>query len=78
MDHLLFTTPQCPNCPSAKTLLNAKGIEFVVVDASTPEGLDKARKYGVGSVPSLIILENEEIRDSARGLQEIESYISEL
>lgn len=76
MKNLLFTTPSCPNCPTAKSLLDIKGIEYNIVDASKPEGLEKAKKFGVGSVPTLIILDDQnKFKDSARSVDEIEAYI---
>lgn len=77
MKNLLFTTPSCPNCPTAKNLLGIKGVEFDLVDASTKEGLEMARKFGVSSVPALIVLDDQNsIRDSARNLDEIEAFLS--
>jgi ribonucleoside-triphosphate reductase (formate) len=77
MKNILFTTPTCPNCPAAKTLLELKELDFELVDASTPEGLNLARKYGVGSVPTFIIIDSKgEIKDSAKGVDEIEALIT--
>lgn len=56
----LFTSPTCPYCPKAreaigevvKTMKNALLIEREVTE---PENAELARKYGIYSVPTLII-----------------------
>ena len=76
MKNLLFTTQTCPNCPAAKVFLDVSGIDFDLVDASKPEGLNLARKYGVGSVPTLIVVDDKGgMTDSASGLDDIEALI---
>jgi len=76
MLNLLFTTATCPKCPATKDMLIAKNIDFEHVDASTPEGLELARKYGVGSVPTLVVVDGDEnIQDSASGIDAIESLV---
>lgn len=78
MKNLLFTTATCPKCPATKDMLIAKNIEFEHIDASTKEGLDLARKYGVGSVPTLVVVDDSgERKDSAHGIDEIESLVEE-
>jgi glutaredoxin len=78
MRNLLFTTSNCPKCPATKDLLIAKNFEFEHIDASTKEGLDLARKYGVGAVPTLVVVdENGERKDSAHGIDEIEKLVDE-
>lgn len=77
MKTMLFTLPTCPSCPPAKDLLELKGIDFEYVDASTSDGMKLAQKYGVGKVPALIIIgEDGDIKDSARGFNEIDALIS--
>ncbi|MCR5761486.1 MAG: ribonucleoside triphosphate reductase [Sphaerochaetaceae bacterium] len=53
---LLFTTPTCPNCPTAKTHLDRAGIKYTVIDATKETAL--ADKYGIQSVPTLVDGEN--------------------
>lgn len=57
--YLLFTTPSCPNCPAAKEVLEKSGLEGEIVDASLPEGLEKARKFGIMEVPTAVFLDEE-------------------
>lgn len=69
---LLFTTPMCPNCPRAKQLVQEKDIDVNLIDASTPEGLDLARKYSVAQVPTLLeVDENEEVLNQHSGIEAI-------
>jgi ribonucleoside-triphosphate reductase (formate) len=76
MTNLLFTTPTCPNCPAAKVFLDVSGLDFELVDASKPEGLNLARKYGVGSVPTLVVVDDKgSMTDSAYGLDDIEALV---
>ena len=56
----VFTSPTCPHCPSAKKLAFevAKERDDVVVkemSTATHEGQRKAKRYGIMSVPTLII-----------------------
>jgi glutaredoxin len=75
-EFLLFTTPTCPKCPAAKKLLEQKGVKYELVDASKPDGLDKARKFQIVQVPALIVLENGNLISKASGIDEIEKEIS--
>ena len=76
---LLFTTPSCPNCPAAKDLLALKGMDYELIDASKPEGLAAARKYGVSSVPTIVKTDDDgTMLDSARGFESIQEMLSEM
>ncbi|MBW2992074.1 hypothetical protein KY345_02540, partial [Candidatus Woesearchaeota archaeon] len=66
----------CPNCPAAKNLLEEKKIEFELVDASVPEGLEKARKFNIAQVPTLVVLEDNKVVKSVYGVDNIEKEIS--
>jgi len=72
---LLFTTSFCPKCPSAKKMLDGAGIKYEYVNASTPEGLEKARKYGIAHVPTLVVLEEGKVISKAHDADEIEKEI---
>ncbi len=50
---LLFTTKTCPNCPNAKRQLASQGIEYTLVDCEEQPAL--AQKYGIKSVPTLVV-----------------------
>lgn len=72
---LLFTTPTCPNCPAAKELLQKSSLEGEIMDASTAEGLDKARKHGITQVPSAIFFEEGKQVAKAHGVDAIEAEL---
>ena len=53
----IYTTPWCPYCHAAKTLLNTKGVPFDEVDVTDP-GLRTAmteRAHGRRTVPQIFI-----------------------
>lgn len=54
---ILFTTRTCPNCVTAKAALEEVHIEYEMVDAK--EHADLARKYGIMSAPTLVVIEND-------------------
>ena len=68
---LLFTTQMCPNCPSAKEVLQKSGLKGEFVDASTPEGLQKARENEVMEVPTAIFYEDGKEVAKATGTEAI-------
>ena len=69
---MLFTTPSCPNCPKAKELLNEKNVEYESIDASTPEGLEKAKELGIMQVPTLVTDDKKIIS----GIDQIENFLN--
>ena len=73
---LLFTTQSCPKCPAAKKLLEQKEVDYVLVDASSPEGFDEAKKFQISQVPTLVILEDDNLLSKSSGIDEIEKEIS--
>ncbi len=54
---LIYATPSCPYCMAAKSLLRAKGAEFLEVDISGDEAQqeDMIRRTGRRSVPQIFI-----------------------
>lgn len=77
---LLFTTVSCPNCPQAKRLLKERNISFLEIDAGTPEGLALARKHHIASVPTVIVVEDQDKALIAQfsGAREIAHHIEDL
>ena len=53
VEPLLFTSPTCPNCKMAKTLLEKDGIKYQNVDALTNK--DLANAYGIKQAPTLLV-----------------------
>ena len=73
--NLLFTTKTCPNCRSAKALLDRAGIDYTVVDAE--ENPEPAIRYNIRQAPTLI----SQCGDSeihAVGVSEINRFIKNL
>ncbi len=72
----LFTTRTCPKCPAVKQFLQEQDIEGDFVDASTPEGLEDAKKHNVMNVPTVIFFDQrgEEIK-RANNIEEIRKCI---
>ncbi|TDT71861.1 ribonucleoside-triphosphate reductase class III catalytic subunit [Hypnocyclicus thermotrophus] len=68
----LFTTNTCPNCPTAKEKLKTHK-DIIHIDAH--ENMDLAVKYGVRSVPSLVIVNDNDEFEQFFGLSGIEKYI---
>ena len=58
----LFTSQTCPNCPPAKEFAEKikSKIEVEYFDIDTSNGLAEAAMYGVMSVPSLVLVDNED------------------
>lgn len=50
----LFTTKTCPNCGTAKSILDGAGIHYHVVDAE--ENHELVRAYGVMHAPTLVVV----------------------
>jgi len=57
----VFTSPTCPHCPSAIRIAREVAREFqgqvrvIEVSTATPSGSRRARKYGIMSVPTVIV-----------------------
>lgn len=73
---LFFMTPMCPNCGEIKDWLeeNPKLLEKgEIIDATRPQGLQKAKDYGVDGVPSIVLLDDKGKKISiARDLEEFQ------
>ncbi len=57
---LLFTTKTCPNCLSAKQILDKKGCKYEIVDAY--ENVNLCKAYSVMQAPTLVLLRNGETK----------------
>jgi len=77
---LLITTQTCPNCSMAKQMLtDTTKLPLAIIDASTDEGFEIAKKYGVSSVPTAVFIDkNDELITKEFGIEKIQSYIAEL
>lgn len=68
---LLFTTRTCPNCSTAKAVLNRAGIPFDVVLAE--ENKKMALDFGIMQAPTVVVIEGDEVRKHT-GVSEIKAY----
>jgi len=70
VDKILFTTETCPRCPEAKDMLkNENNVKFI----NANHNLEEANKYGVRSVPSLVVIDlnkNFKIYTGVNGISE--------
>ena len=73
----LFTTPMCPKCSALKeSMKESVKIEGEVVDATTPEGLEQARKYQVATVPTVLFIDDKgEVVSTAHDLEEVKRVV---
>ncbi len=72
-DKILFTTETCPKCPEAKNILkNEENLRFI----NASESLDEAIKYGVRSVPSLVVVDKNNQFKIYAGINEIYNFLS--
>ena len=57
----IFTTPTCIKCKRLKEQLaeGDYGLEIEMIDASTPEGLEKAKERNITTVPTVYIFDAE-------------------
>lgn len=56
----LFTTRMCPKCPAVKEFMQTVELKGKFIDASTPEGLEEARKYSLSVVPTVLFFDEQE------------------
>ena len=75
MRYKLFFTPMCPNCPTVKEFMKNVDMEGEEIDAALPEGLEEAKKFDVISVPTVVFLENDEVKSVAQSINEIKRVI---
>jgi glutaredoxin len=77
MKNILFTITNCEKCKFVKDMFEIKGIDFEEINTNTDNGMKLVEKYGIGRVPTLIVLDKDnEIVDSVRGIDEIEGFFS--
>ncbi len=69
---ILFTTKTCPNCRTAKTILESSGIEYTVLDAE--ENPELAIRYDVRQAPTLITMHGDRLARCV-GVAEINRFI---
>ncbi|MFA5928499.1 MAG: ribonucleoside triphosphate reductase [Candidatus Margulisiibacteriota bacterium] len=72
----LFYTDTCSNCPPVKDYVAKLDLQGEFINATTEEGLDEAKKYGIYSTPSVILFDQESnIVTTAHTTAEIEQCL---
>lgn len=73
VDKILFTTETCPKCPEAKNILkDEENLRFI----NANDSMDEAIKYGIRSVPSLVVVEKNKKFKIYSGIDEIYNFLS--
>ncbi len=72
---LLFTSPTCPNCRTAKAMLDKEGIAYQTIDAMTHK--DLAMSYHVTNAPTLLV-KNGEKYETYNNASLIRGYIDKV
>lgn len=67
----------CPNCGEIKQWVAESEFNEIVeiIDATKPEGLDKARKYDVTGVPTIVQIKDGERVAVAKDLEELQAIL---
>lgn len=57
----IITADTCPHCDGIKKFIQENGLtdKVKMINASTPEGLDFARKHGITAVPECAIIDGK-------------------
>jgi hypothetical protein len=80
MKYKLFTTQFCHKCPQMKELLSSQTkVSGEIINASTPDGLEQARRFNVTGVPLVVFLDddsNEVKRFSEK--EEVKEFITKI
>ena len=71
----LFTTKTCPNCRTAKSILDRAGVAYQVVDAEEDRGM--VESYGIHQAPTLVIVKNGAV-DRYSNASNIQKYADSL
>jgi len=72
---LLFTRKTCPNCKTAKLLLDKAGVKYTAIDAEADAEL--TRKYGVTNAPTLLV-PNGNGYDVYDNISKVKKYTEEV
>ncbi|MFC1478289.1 ribonucleoside triphosphate reductase [Candidatus Margulisiibacteriota bacterium] len=73
----MFYSDTCPNCPPVKNYMANLDLNGEMHNASTEEGLNEARKYGVYSTPAVILFDEQNgIIRTAHTTSEIEQCLT--
>ncbi len=73
----VFTTPTCVKCGSMKQYLEGvDGIDKVIIDATSPEGMEEAKTYNVMGVPTVVFFDEDDNEvATAHDIDEVEEVL---
>ena len=69
---LLFTTPTCPNCSTAKQLLDDSGISYKIINAVENKAV--ALKHKVMQAPSVVVVSGDDA-EKHLGIDQVRAFI---
>lgn len=72
---MLFTTPTCPNCKMAKTLLKNANFDYELIDAT--ENKELCTKMGIKNAPTLVVKQGD-LNVMFDNVSEIKKYLEGL
>ena len=61
MSILLFGSSHCAPCGVVKHKLDSHWIEYDYIDVESKSGMGAVQKYGVSSVPTMILTEGDDV-----------------
>jgi anaerobic ribonucleoside-triphosphate reductase len=73
---VLFTTPTCPNCKTAKLFLDQGKIHYEQVNAE--EHADLVSKYHISKAPTLLVKRNGEVKEVYDNASLIRGYVEKV
>jgi ribonucleoside-triphosphate reductase len=74
VSYKLFARKTCPNCPPVKEYLAGSGLDGLVVDVDTQEGLKEAMGMNVFSAPTVILYRGNATVATAHSVHDLESF----
>ena len=77
MKAVFFSTPACYKCKQLKAYIEGRQLDLDVehIDASTPDGLEKAKQNNISSVPTVMLFNQEEHIGTVTDADELEEYL---
>lgn len=79
MYYLLFTTTQCPKCPSFKEFVE-RNVHFPgkIIDERDDKFHQLAREFSISSVPNILVFEDESLESAVCRTGELSELYSFL
>ena len=79
MEYKLFTTRFCHKCPAMKEFLSSQDkVSGSVVDCSSPEGMEEAKRFEVVAVPTVLFVDGDSVVHRCREKEEVEGVLEKV